>query len=266
MNTKEPYYDNDLTGKKPLSLSADLLKIPPLTDYPVSVKEPVSMPVLRTSSRTLSMEPYYRSSSRRGTSTLSSKLSSYAMLSDVFDYHYLDEYRPEDHEYAIVSDSDTDYDDIEDDCSDKYCSDSDADSELEDYKVHFLMFKVNSKAQFTKPPRTSFSSVSDNFDDNVTSRKDFSMVSTLEHPKFASPALNTKFMASGGLDEPVETIVAKYELICKNPLASEADTVKRVEAPPGATKQVVNDEYCGAAARKGTANDAYDIPQFDYYL
>lgn len=274
MNIKEPYFENDLNTKKLLPLTAELLKIPPLTDFPVSAKDVANTPSLRTSLSRLSMEPYYKSSSRRNTGTmsskLSSKLSSYAMLSDVFDYHYIEKYRLEEHESALASDSDTDYDDIVD-SNDNHCwlSDSDADSELEDYKVHLLMFKVNSKAQFTRPPRTSFSKVSDYFDNGAASSVDFSMVSTNHHPKFAAPSLKPSMMKVEFLDYPVEDILANYEYQCNNPLAAatlhEQEVSLKVDVPK-AKGENVSDLYTGATPRVGNFSDAYDIPGKVFFL
>lgn len=277
MNIKEPYYENDLTAKSPLCLTADLLKIPPSTDFPVSVS--VNTPFLRNSLRRGSMEPYYNSSSRRSTMAGSSTLSSYALLSDVFDYHYTDHYSPADHENAIVSDSDTDYDDLDDDhqgISDSgregsdlghEIADSDADSDLEDYKVHFLTFKVTSRAQFTDPPRRTQSNVSDHFEDGPAP-KDFSFVSTLHHPKFAAPPLNPRAMNVGSLDDSVVEIVANYEYQCSNPLMTtilnQNVSQKTAVVPVGVNE--VSDSYSGAAPKSGISSDAYDTLKVEDFV
>lgn len=254
MQTKEPYYDNDVTQKLHICLRADHMKILPSCEFPVATANPVKTPSLR--SRRLSMEPYYETARRETiTSTsMSSKLSSYAHLSDVFDYHYIDKLRLEDHENAIVSDSDTDYDELED--NECFGSDSDVDSDLEDYKVHFLMFKVNSRAQFTKPPRTSFSSVSDDFDSKPTG---FVMDSTC-HPKFVAPEM--KFKKTDLLDEPVEDIVAAYNWKCNNPLEEKVETVARA---PKVSLPQVSDWYVPTSARL-RCSDAYDSPHEEFFL
>lgn len=267
MNTKEPYFDNVLTTKTLLLLNANLLKIPPSTDYPVSTAEPVNTPRLRSSLRRGSMEPYY-GSSRRGTmsgSAGSSKLSSYALLSDVFDYHYVDQYSQEDLENAIASDSDTDYEDL--DVEYRGMSDSDADSELEDYKVHFLKFKVTSRAQFTRPPHRTMSNVSDHFDDGPI-HKDFSMLSIDHHTQFMAPPLNHKIMNVGALDDLVSLIIANYKLKCNYPLNGsihEQRVSQKIKVPKAAHSKA-NDEYIGAVSKAGTSSDAYDTQKLDYFL
>lgn len=277
MHIKEPYYDNDLTTKSPLCLTADLLKIPPSTDFPVSVS--LNTPILRSSLRRGSMEPYYKTSSRRSTMAGSSTLSSYALLSDVFDYHYTDHYSHADHENAIVSDSDTDYDELDEvhhgvSNSGREVSDSghgnfesDTDSDLEDYKVHFLTFKVTSRAQFTHPPRRSQSNVSDHFDDGPAP-KDFSFVSTLHHPKFAAPPLNPRTMNVDSLDDSVAEIVANYELQCSNPLLTsilDQNVSQKPEVVPVGVNEV-SDLYSGVAPKIGTSSDAYDTTKVEDFV
>lgn len=222
------------------------------------------------------MEPYYESASRRDTSAmsskLSSKLSSYALLSDVFDYHYIDKYRLEDHENAIASDSDTDYDDIDDDLANDnachYVSDSDADSELEDYKVHFLMFKVNSRAQFTRPPRTSFSSVSDNFDDTPNRDGEFAMEPTFHHPKFAAPAMKPSSKKVAALDDLVECIVSTYNARCKNPLgfldAHEEYVGLKAEVPRVVASGTT--DWYDDPPSFARCSDAYETSQEKFFL
>lgn len=265
MNIKEPYYDIELTTKSPLRLTAELLKIPPSTDFPFSITEPVNTPFLRTSLRRGSMEPYYKSTSRRNTMTGSSKLSSYALLSDVFDYHYVDHYSLADHENAIVSDSDTDYDELDNEYG--RMSDSDADSDLEDYKVHFLKFKVTSRAQFTHPPHRSRSNVTDYFDERP-SPKDFSMASTSHHPEFAAPSLKPELMDVGSLDDSVAQIVANYEYQCLNPLMTSIheQNVSQMTLVPQAEVKEVSDVYFGAAPKVGTISDAYDTQKLEYFV
>lgn len=280
MHIIEPYYGNEITHKTPLALTAELLKIPPSTDLPFAAIDAGHTPLLKTSLRRLSMEPYYKGSSRRNTATDKSSLSSYALLSDVFDYHYIDQYRLGEHENAIASDSDTDYEEMEErqimsgsklgaaNTPDLHSDlDSDADSELEDYKVHFLMFKVNSRAQFTRPPRTSVSTTSDWFD-AYTPTNDFSLMSTYLHPKFSAPEMTSKHMVVEPLDDSVESILTKYEVQCCHPLEnvdSRSQNAGKQAHVPQVGALGVSDEYCGALARK-TASDAYESEKIEYFI
>lgn len=269
MPTREPYFQDDLTQKRFFAPNPHLLKIANTTDVPNPATEAVTTPKL--SLRRLSMEPYYKSTSRRN--TLVSSGSSYAMLSDVFDYHHLDQ--NVDNEHAIVSDSDTDYEDDEDSASaGKRCikmmaSDCDSDSELEDYKVHFLTFKVTSRAQYSVPPRTSSSSVSDRFDEPSITGTDYNLIPTLHHPKFASPPMNRSMRSIDYLDDTPEQILATYELHRNNPLTVTEQ--RQIECSltsmaPEATRNPARDNFAGAEPKKWVSSDAYDTASPEFWL
>lgn len=268
MQTKEPYFQDELTEKSFFAPNPQLLKIPNTTDLPNPTTDAVNIPSFAL--RRLSMEPYYKSTSRRN--TLVSTGSSYAMLSDVFDYHYLDQNA--DNEHAIVSESDTDYEDDENSVAvgkrnmSIMNSDGDSDSELEDYKVHFLTFKVTSRAQYSIPPRSSTLAVSDMFEDSPISGKDFNLIPTLHHPKFTSPPLNRSMRSVDYLDDTPEQILAAYELHRNNPLTV---TEKRHIAcslntnAPGTNNQTVSDDFEGAQP-KTNISDVYDTPRAAFMI
>lgn len=237
MTVKEPFFDENVTKVPRFELSADQFKILPSTDYPLMVS--AQPPRAPKSVRRLSREPYYQTNSRFSRSA-SSALLSYAKFSDIFDYGYLDHFRSEEHENALVFDSDSDYDD---ECSGqaaRHCDsgnqtreaqssknnkysitekieelspnfiesayndpvytgsaslDSNDESDLEDYSVHMLTFRVNSHPQYTRPPRPSYSQSSDYFD-RPFSRKDSDLPNTCHHPKFAAPKCKSLFVDS----------------------------------------------------------------------
>lgn len=263
MQTKEPYFQDDLTQKYFYSPSAQLMKIQNTTDLPNLTMESVSTP--RLSLRRLSMEPYYKSTSRRN--TIASAVSSYAMLSDVFDYHYLDF---KDNEHAIASDSESDYEDEESAVFAKRKpqvstapDESESDSELEDYKVHFLTFKVTSRAQYCTPPRSSTLSASDIFDDVISPKEDFSVISTLHHPDLASSAWKCLIRPVDYLDDVPDQVLTTYEQQQQNPIAVLEQRQRKcssVSVAPGATFKAARDNYEGALPRFGLTSDAYDMP------
>lgn len=255
MHAKEPYYSDELTSKAPLKITAALFKIPLTTDL-VHLTEKIETPAHRGLLRRGLMEPYYKSS-RRNTNPSSLCLSSYALLSDVFDYHY----RAEEHENAIASDSDTDYED--DDVDTKECLDSD--SELEDYNVHFLMFKVNSSAQFTRPPRNSVSAVSDCFD--ATPESDY-LEATRGHPKFAAPRFNKDLRTVDFLDELVTDTLQNFVIECSNPLNVTNARLRRASESANVLavgKIDLDDCYSGNPTTFGVS-DAYDVTPGSYYI
>ncbi|KAM9895576.1 hypothetical protein OXX69_010968 [Metschnikowia pulcherrima] len=208
---KEPFFDDHVNSAIRFQLAAEAFKIPPSTDYPLMVSiEPPSAP---KSVRRPSREPYY---TRTLSSRSASSSSSYAKLSDIFDYGYLDQIRSEEHENALVFDSDSDYEDVyapevQDDAkpmakpgmiSEKFknskefshCDDLESEDEsgLEDYSVHMLTFNVNARAQYTRPPRRS-SSVSSDYFDEPTPRDDLDPLKISSHPKFAAPSCKNTF-------------------------------------------------------------------------
>lgn len=270
MQTKEPYFQDDLTHKSYYLPNAQLLKICNTIDLPNPTTESVHTP--KFSLRRGSMEPYYKSTSRRN--TIVSTGSSYAMLSDVFDYHHLDQ--TESNEHAIASDSDTDYEEGEAIVSPgkrntriSMASDSDSDSELEDYKVHFLMFKVTSRAQYSIPPRSSSLAVSDRFDDPPLAERDYNLIPTLHHPKFTAPPMNRLMRSVDYLDDTPEQILATYERQQKNPLVVSEQrhrTCSLTSVAPEATPKTACDNYDGATPKAGATSDVYDVPRTEFWL
>ncbi|KAM9928388.1 hypothetical protein OXX59_001888 [Metschnikowia pulcherrima] len=208
---KEPFFDDHINSAIRFQLAAEAFKIPPSTDYPlmVSIKPPSAPKSVRRPSR----EPYY---TRSLSSRSASSSSSYAKLSDIFDYGYLDHIRSQEHENALVFDSDSDYEDVyapevQEDAKAiekqeiiaenvrsfkklSNCDDleSEEESGLEDYSVHMLTFNVNARAQYTRPPRRS-SSVSSDYFDEPTPRDDLDPLKISSHPKFAAPSCKNTF-------------------------------------------------------------------------
>lgn len=271
MDTKEPYFQDDLTQKSLLVLEPRLLKVPISTNFPLINTDKVQTPSLTGSLRRGSMEPYYRTTSRRNTTPSLSTLSSSALLSDVFDYHYLDQRNTYDNENAIVSDSESDYDDevpVDVPKGSFYSSDSDADSELEDYNVHFLTFKVNARAQYTRPPRNSMSGVSDYFDQPANVARQFNLLDTYHHPEFAAPAMMS-FAAIDYWEDPVEVSLAEYLLDCSTPLTVTAPRSIRAaaasSAPPKTSSLQASDLFASVVP-KLTCNDSYDCPRREFLL
>lgn len=270
MDTKEPYYHDDVTQKSLLTLSPHLLKVPLTTDFPLIASDKLQTPSLGHSLRRGSMEPYYRNSSRRNTNpTLSSTLSS-ALFSDVFDYHYLDRRMVSD-DNAIASDSDTDYEDYDvvnpqkssRGSSRNYVSDSD--SELEDYNVHFLTFKVNARAQFTRPPQTSMAAVSDYFDSPPRSPRKFNLLATYHHPEFLAPDM-APHQRGSTLEGPVDVLLAEYLEKCGNPLAETGCTAASFTAPT-ASVAPINDCYSPVPRKELGCSDMYESPQMkDHFI
>ncbi|EEQ38267.1 predicted protein [Clavispora lusitaniae ATCC 42720] len=271
MKTREPYMEDDVTYKTHFSLDQNSLKIPLTTDAPIQAPGAVNTP--KFSSRKSSMEPYYKTSSRRN--TITSSRSSYVMMSDVFDYHYLDQIDAEDYENAIVTDSDTDYDEEEDGDfqvrhhrkSRTWSDECSSDSELEDYKVHFLMFKVTSRAQYSVPPRSSSLTASDQYEDVPMKGADYSLIPTVNHPRFSSPLFHGPSCPIDFLDDPLEKVLSTYSLQCNNPLniiGKHEREVTEVSKAPLANARNVSDSYDGAAVKNGIVSDVYDTERIEY--
>lgn len=277
MIQKEPFFDENISTTPRFALSAEAFKISPSTNYPlmVSVLPPLALKAVRRPSR----EPYYQLDTRFSRST-SSSLLSHAKFSDIFDYRYLDQLRLEDNENALVFDSDSDYEDVHTiyDVPDKQSLKSsptgnlgkisgskknnindekdeyEDDSDLEDYLVHMLTFKVNSRAQYTRPPRTSCSLASDYFDKPV-SRADSDLPKTGQHPKFSAPKCKNTFVDSF-LPLP-ELDLEAYLNTCSNGFYGPKWPAKIPAKIP--KNSVVNDAY-DANERKRGLRDDFEAP------
>lgn len=257
MQTKEPYFDASLTPLGPAPQNAAALKIPLSSDDPFVAKV-YANPLPSLTRRRPSMEPYY--TTPRGSRVTTSSLSSYAKLSDVFDYHHL-----ESTEDALVSDSDYD---STDECLasvDTKRSESvsrmkvrpalvdldDSDSELLDYKVHLLTFKVTSQAQYTRPPRTSRSRTSDCFDENPF-RAGLSEFSATSQPGVQPPSF-VWASATPFYELPAEQLTLYLD--CCSRVLVDAGPSRRMSAP-SCTNKITNDCYDSPYIRRGSS-DAY---------
>ncbi|GEQ72331.1 hypothetical protein JCM33374_g6018 [Metschnikowia sp. JCM 33374] len=236
MIQKEPFFDDQISTKPRFSITAEAFKISPSTDYPlmVSAQPPSAPKSVRRPSREPYYHSNSRSS--RSASSTSSSYAKFSDIFDYcyLDQLRLEENglaSGKENENALVFESDSEYEDAQDplggsedsrvafshsggkapsgtknteftvtkECghSQETALDSDEESDLEDYSVHMLTFKVNSRAQFTRPPRSSRSSVSDFFDGPApTSRADLDIPKTVHHPKFAAPRCRNSFVDS----------------------------------------------------------------------
>ncbi|OBA24307.1 hypothetical protein METBIDRAFT_130646 [Metschnikowia bicuspidata var. bicuspidata NRRL YB-4993] len=222
MIPKEPFLDDDINKYPRFILSAHHFKISSSAESFLEVN--TQPPLARSTLRRLSREPYYHSNIGASRST-SSILLSYARPSDIFDYRYFDQLYLEDHEDVLVFDSDSDYGDS-DYPDPNHCGTCEIDlfgktpvrhtatlrfkskiehgkklahsneiSELGDHLVHMLTFKVNSRAQYTKPPRFWLSPSSDYFD-QPQPRADLNFPTTSHHPRVAIPQCESTFVDS----------------------------------------------------------------------
>lgn len=253
---KEPYYDNSSTlTYSPLSAKA--LKLSPTTDFPIIESHVLATPTFPR--RRLSIEPYYKSSSRRNTTT-SSTSSLYALLSDVFDYNYLN--KNDDFENAIESDSDyEDYIDHSDGDSDEqaHLSDPEFDSELEDYNVHLIIFKANSRTAF--PPATSLSTVDDNFDKSSRYPVFLDALNIKDQPKFpAPPCLSMDSPDILGLR--VEEDLRQYSERCDDVVGCPKIAV---HVAPKGNFLLISDAFDRTVHRL-SASDAFDIENHLHFL
>lgn len=253
---KEPYYDESSTLTF-TPLAAKALKLSPTTDFPIIESRVLATP--RFPQRRLSIEPYYKSSSRRNTTT-SSTSSLYALLSDVFDYNYLN--KIDDYENAIESESDyDDYIDHSDDDLDEqaHLSDPDFDSELEDYNVHLIIFKANSRTAF--PPATSLSTVDDNFDTSSRYPVFLDALNIKDQPKFpAPPCLSVDGPDILGLG--VEEELRQYSHWCEDVVGCPKTAV----SVPLQGNFLLNSDAFDITAHRLSASDAFDIEHSEHFL
>lgn len=208
------------------------------------------------------MEPYFPQ--RRHSHQLSTSLS-YAKLSDVFDYNYLSLLHGAANENAITSDSDTDLEDHIEELASKpqyvldghaECLLSDSESDLEDYKIHLLTFKVNSNAQYTRPPRNRQSSSSDYFDFRPTQGQ-MAFLPTAQHPD----SLNAKISSLGSsqiLEQP-EVELNRFLRACEYPLAGQKASGPNRSIKAAPFKNMIASD-CFTVDRKGTpVSDIYEL-------
>lgn len=231
MNTIEPFFGDDVTRKSRLSCTPSALKIPVSEEIGITKFEilPHYTGVIPT--RRPSMEPYFQSNTRQTINT--SSLSSYAHLSDIFDYHYLNlsdflDGVPD--ENVILSDSDTEPEDyevhefnghkvsveLERARFRRFTTESLArDVEIDD-ALHFLTFKHNSRSTGA-PQKGEATAVSDHFEELESSDANVLTVSKtlrIEPPPFTYRAVEP-------LDTPSNIQLAEYLAKCSNPLSSK---------------------------------------------
>lgn len=253
MNTKEPFFVDDVTNKIRLACTPTALKIP-VSEEVHFVKDFVpNVPALFRSRRP-SMEPYYQAGSRP--SFNASTLSSYAKLSDIFDYHYLalSELVGATSEIAVVSDSESEAEDE----GEVYCKERfnntqirrtttgtiAPEADLKD-KLHFLTFQHNSR-KATVPSKPDSSTISDHFGE-LDDTSQYDAFSVAKHRRVSAPRYVCK--AVEPLDTPSNVQLLEYLTKCSNPLNSvgafQVDS-KAVAPKPSIGKLRASDCYEGA--------------------
>lgn len=232
MNTKEPFFGDDVSKKSRLSCTPATLKIPVSEEIAIAKLEILPHYGLIPTRRP-SMEPYFHAGTRQTMN--SSSLSSYAQLSDIFDYHYLNlsdflDGVPD--ENVIMSDSDTEPEDGELNEYDvlklsveferarfrRFTAESLARDVEKDDALHFLTFKHNSR-NTGAPQKVDSATVYDHFEELEPSDANVLAVSNEFHIK--PPPFS--FRAVEPLDTPSHIQLSEYLAKCSNPLSSKAD-------------------------------------------
>lgn len=226
MNTREPFFVDDVTKKLRLNCTPATLKIPVSEETPSVMDFIPNVQTALFRSRRPSMEPYYQTSSRPSLSATT--LSSYAKLSDIFDYHYLalsELVGDTSCEIAVVSDSESEPEDGDDEgYKTKFtgfqvrrpASESiAANTDLTD-KLHFLTFKHNSR-KATVPTKPDSSTTSDHFGD-FNDNSQYDVLSVAKYRRVVAPYCVNKNVDY--LDTPSNVQLLEYLTQCSNPLNS----------------------------------------------
>lgn len=267
MNTKEPFFVDDVTKKTRLACTPANLKIPLSNDTQLTKFE--VLPRAQLPTRRPSMEPYYQ----LRPSTVLSSLSSYAQLSDIFDYHYLplsEFVAGLSDENAIMSDSDTEPEDDEEFEKTqmervrfrRFTAESvtrDADNED---KLHFMTFKHNSRNAGV-PAKVDHSIISDHFCEVEQSPR-IDVMAVPRHVPIAAPRFVSKSVEP--LDTPSSVQLVEYLAKCSNPLSSERDArMEATLAPSGVSKTIhwkANDTYEGVSRQQFFMDDSKNVSDF----
>ncbi|RKP31799.1 hypothetical protein METBISCDRAFT_22073 [Metschnikowia bicuspidata] len=218
MIIKEPFFVDDATRKLYWTCTAEAFKISPFEEVqPKAILPPVHVPI-----RKPSVEVYCGMNKRP---VFISALSSYARLSDIFDYHYLPCELVDEH--AAVSDSDSEPEEVGGDvvtpgyavgkaCFRRFTAESQARLGGNEEKLHFLTFKHNSRATCA-PIKADFSNASDRFGElDTPCVSDVLCVAT--RLRLAPPKCTIKPVDL--LDAPFSVQLADYLAKCANPIGS----------------------------------------------
>lgn len=262
MNIKEPFFGDDVTRKSRLFCTPATLKIPLSEEIAIAKFEILPHYTGLVPTRRPSMEPYFQSNTRQTINT--SSLSSYAQLSDIFDYHYLNlsdflDGVPD--ENVIMSDSDTEPEeceinelknlkvsaDLERERFRRFTAESLARDAEKDDALHFLTFKHNSR-NTGAPQKGDVAAVLDHFEELESSDANVLTVANNLHikpPPFTSKAVEP-------LDTPSNIQLAEYLAKCSNPLSSKSTykTSRECQAQDfsNAQMRIASDSFEGASA------------------
>lgn len=230
MNTKEPFFGDDVTKKHRLPCTPAALKIPVSEEVQPTRFEMLPQMKAQRPARRPSMEPYFQ----LRPSNISSSLSSYAKLSDIFDYHYL----PLNEfgsglvdENAIQSDSDTEPEDVEnisftgtkfETVSERlrfrrFTAESLAQDADHDDSLHFRTFKHNSRS--TGVPKKNESAIISDYFGELKTSEEFDALSVTKYLRIEPPQY--KFHPVESLDTPSNLQLAEYLSKCSNPLTNK---------------------------------------------
>lgn len=264
MNLREPYFGDDVTPKLQLTCTPSALKIPLSFDLQTCKVDIIPNVKVQLPNRRPSMEPYFQMGIRL--LTLSSSLSLFAKLFDIFDYNYLslsDIVNNWENENGVDSDSDTDPEADSDTNSRnnplpmlKRISDTDQErfrrftaqslaraSEKSD-EVHFLTFKHNCRATGV-PKKLDSSNACDHYGEQVSSGQ-FDVLSVAKYIRVTPPKY--KLVNVEPLDTPCNIQLADYLAKCSNPLSTAGCLSIQNEIGAYTVMQRTNDCYEGLPA------------------